>query len=245
MVIGLKTMYRAMCIGKGDLYRAEVGRAGDGARPSKARDTGRGMRSRVEVYRHPPDGAKRRRGALAELNRRFKGCKCDGVGTRRVETPRGKGAKRLAGPKLRIDRGGMGGGGSVDHVNPLNYDSDDGDPNFEDDYYNNPTRFSTERKGIFHYCVFCDECYADGDTDREGRGAIKGNHFVVCNGRLDDPIPVDQAHTFIYELCKRNILGRSCPYGETKCACSDDPDESFIGLCNGCWADIQTVSLVR
>ena len=107
-------MYSTMCMtGKGDSYRAEDGQRGDGRWPPQARDTGRGMRSRVEVYRRPPDGAKRRRGALAEFRRRRKGCECDGVGSRREETPRGKGAKRLAGPKLRIDRGGMGGGGEV------------------------------------------------------------------------------------------------------------------------------------
>ena len=105
-------MLESMCMmGKGDSYRAEVGRAGDGARPPKARDTGRGMRSRVEVYRRPPDGAKRRRVALAEFGRGPKGCECDGVGTRRVETPRGKGAKRpVVIRKLHIDDGCLGGG---------------------------------------------------------------------------------------------------------------------------------------
>jgi len=106
-------MLESMCMmGKGDSYRAEVGRAGDGARPPKARDTGRGMRSRADSLKpRPPDGAKRRRVALAELSRRRKGCECDGVGTRRVETPRGKGAKRpVVIRKLHIDDGCLGGG---------------------------------------------------------------------------------------------------------------------------------------
>ena len=104
-------MLEAMC-SIGDSYRAEDGRRGDGRRPPEARDTGRGMRSRAEFLQpRPPDGVKRRRGALAELSRRRKGCECDGVGTRRVETPRGKGAKRpVVIQKLHIDDGCLGGG---------------------------------------------------------------------------------------------------------------------------------------
>jgi len=109
MVIGLKTMLEAMC-GKGDPYRAEVGRAGDGARPPKARDTGRGMRSRVEVYRRPPE---RGEGCVCGISPQAEGVRTQSrrhLSKAKVETGRGKGAKRLAGPKLRIDRGGMGGG---------------------------------------------------------------------------------------------------------------------------------------
>ena len=64
--------------------------------------TGGGMRSKVGVLWRPPDGAKRRRGALAELGQRPKGCECDGVGTRRVETPRGKRVERAATHRVNI-----------------------------------------------------------------------------------------------------------------------------------------------
>ena len=81
----------------------------EGGRRAKALSLPGGMRSRVEVYRRPPDGAKRRRVALAEFGQRPKGCECDGVGSRREETPRGKGAKRLAGPQINIASHGLPG----------------------------------------------------------------------------------------------------------------------------------------
>ena len=70
--------------------------------------TGGGMRSKVGVLWRPPDGAKRRRGALAELNRRFKGCECDIEGTcsehreRKVESMRGKRVERAATHRVNI-----------------------------------------------------------------------------------------------------------------------------------------------
>ena len=65
---------------------------------------------------------------------------------------------------LHIDDGSMGGGGPITHVNPLNYKEEDGDPNFIDDYFYNDALFDQDRQHIFHYCVFCHECFAAGST---------------------------------------------------------------------------------
>ncbi len=64
--------------------------------------TGGGMRSKAGVLWRPPENLQGLRGALAELGQRPKGCECDGVGTRRVETPRGKRVKRAATHRVNI-----------------------------------------------------------------------------------------------------------------------------------------------
>ena len=127
-----------------NFYRAEDGERGDGHEPPEARDNGRGMRSRAEFLKpRPPDGAKRRRGALAEFRRRRKGCECDGVGSRREETPRGQGAKRpVVIQKLHIDDGCMGGGGSISASSESEAYSSD---------------FTSERKEIFKYCLLTND----------------------------------------------------------------------------------------
>jgi len=235
--------------GKGDLYRAEVGRVGDGVRPPKARDTGRGMRSRVEVYRRPPDGAKRRRGALAEFRQRRKGCECDGVGSRREETPRGKGAKRLAGPKLRIDRGGMGGGNVIDYDEKFDWTED------WDDYYNNRgvTGFTPERHGIFHYCVFA-HLNEDKDTSTGGQGSCfpdywtYPNMFVIYDAANHGS--GGKSDSFMHEL-GHNIFGRidsshwygSTGYDRTHCkhsSCTMYPSGAKTNYCSECWNELVT-----
>ena len=58
-----------------------------------AGDRRHGMGGGYEVGRNNPNHARpsEARIALAELGHCPKGCECDGVGTRRVETPRGRG----------------------------------------------------------------------------------------------------------------------------------------------------------
>ena len=191
------------------LDRAEDGRRGDGRRPPQARN-GRGMHSRAEFLQpRPPDGAKRRRGALAELNRRFKGCECDGVGTRRVETPRGQGAKRpVVIQKLHIDDGCLGGGdidgdgftgddGGGGNI-PLDTEMTDNEWVFDANSYTDQyfTDSSSERVGIFRHCMIVHT----GQESREG-GRLQGtSFFYIDDERLDDPHWRDMAQTFMHEL---------------------------------------------
>jgi len=201
MVIGLKTMY-SMMWRKGDHYRAEVGRAGDGARPLKARDTGRGMRSRVEVYRRPPEGSE---GCVCGISPQAEGVRTQSrrhLNVVKVETGRGKGAKRLAGPKLRIDRGGMGGGGVIDFKETTDWEDD------VEGYWDDDTTFNQNRKKIFHYCLMAYK--KKGDTGKRGTGSTKYPYFALWNSKIDDS--TEMAHVFLHEL-GHNLLGRN--YDET------------------------------
>jgi len=236
-------------------YRAEEGQRGDGRWPPQARDTGRGMRSRAEVYRRPPDGAKRRRGALAEFRRRRKGCECDGVGTRRVETPRGKGAKRLAGSKLRIDRGGMGGGGS------LGFFKEKLDSTTESallsgtcsDAISTNKGFTQSRDGIFHYCLRAHK--NSKGSGSLGEAPCPGEYFIQYCANHDSVIIT--AHNFMHEL-GHNIIGKTwtdgrVAYGynpkathlidddgdkdKTHCdnTCALKSGTETVGYCSDCW----------
>ena len=184
-----------------NLYRAEDGQRGDGRWPPQARDTGRGMRSRVEVYRRPPEQSE---GCVCGISPEAEGVRTQSrrhLNAVKVETGRGKGAKRLAGPRLHIDDGCLGEGeGGLTEVTRITFGQDDpAHPDYPDFYddYKNGGHFDSNRKDIFHYVIFCDECWARKGTDpfnsnRAGRGNRPGDDFVVCSSNSD--------YTFMHEL---------------------------------------------
>ena len=150
-----------------NLYRAEVGRAGDGARPPKARDTGRGMRSRVEVYRRPPEHSE---GCVCGISPEAEGVRTQSrrhLNAVKVETGRGKGAKRLA-VKLHIDDGCLGGGGNINKLSVTSpfaenwYTYDDWRTNlaakdfYAQSYYKDYFQSNPNRENVFTYCLMVD-----------------------------------------------------------------------------------------
>ena len=109
---------------------------------------------------------------------------------------------------LHIDDGSMGGGGPVPHEDVLTWEEwcGYGTPDYPTgglyDQY-----FTHERKGIFHYCIFCH----DGDHGEVGAGIPGGDTFIIC----DAVCFVNKVNAFIHEL-GHNILGdgsTAAPYG--------------------------------
>ncbi len=131
--------------------------------------TGGGMRSKAGVLWRPPDGAKRRRVALAEFGRGPKGCECDGVGTRRVETPRGKRVKRAATHRWDIDLDG-----EIDWGEDTNYNGilDDGEDVNDNDVLDR------------EYWTETDANNSDTDDDGLDDGVERG--VVKSNAKIDD-----------------------------------------------------------
>jgi len=181
-------------------YRAEEGQRGDGRWPPQARDTGRGMRSRVEGNRRPPE---RSEGCVCGISPQAEGVRTQSrrhLNAVKVETGRGKGAKRLAGPKLHIDRGGMGGGGSLGFSHKYtDYTTDF--QGWRTTYFRNE---NPNRVGKFHWCLI--GRYSDneegpfGEIERSNLGWAEqdSDSFFLAGDKLYDP--VDLAKTFMHEL---------------------------------------------
>jgi len=184
-------------------YRAEEGERGGGREPPQARNGWR-VRSEVVVYWRPPEGAKRPKGCVCGISPEAKGVRTQSrrhLNAVKVETGRGQGAERPARPKLRIDRGGMGGGGSInDHTEKMSFSD------IKSNYRNNNAFFSSNRHNIFHYCFFADKDETGGGG---GVGQFFGDTFCVYRGNIDSD---KVAHVFIHEL-GHNLLGQNDPTG--------------------------------
>ena len=239
MVKGLKTMYSTMCMtGKGDSYRAEDGQRGDGRWPPQARDTGRGMRSRVEVYWRPPEGAKLPKGCVCGIWPKAKGVRTQSrrhLNAVKVETGRGKGAKRPARPKLRIDRGGMGGG-----EGNIPYTSSEVPSNYKDTLRADPAFFNPERDDIFYYCAIV-------KAVEGGFGGWGGGNSIELTYTSDNDV---FKRKFMHELGEMMLIQYPTPTwfeidpnGYQHCSrtsCVFHYDYSGDTFCSDCWSIYQS-----
>jgi len=160
------------------LYRAEDGEQGDGCEPPQARNGWR-VRSEAEVNRRPPE---RSEGCVCGISPQAEGVRTQSrrhLSGAKVETGRGKGAKRLAGPKLRIDRGGMGGGESIDYDSKMSYS--DIDDIYANDFLLLPDGSPSNRQGIFYHCIYSN-LNGGGNDEVGGEAYITGDNFVIYDG---------------------------------------------------------------
>jgi len=114
---------------------------------------------------------------------------------------------------LHIDRGGMGGGGSLGFSkNSFNdaLESQLYQGNCPDAISSNKG-FTQERKGIFHYSIFANK-KSSGST-ATGYGEYADDLFVIYDGNLDDSC--EQTKAFMHEL-GHNLMGTH-----------DDPAHSY------------------
>jgi len=165
-----------------NFYRAEDGERGDGREPPEARDTGRGMCSRVEFLKpRPPEGVKRPKGCVCGIWPQAKGVRTQSrrhLNAVKVETGRGQEAKRpVVIQKLHIDDGCLGGGGNVPmqttyyiHTSNQGVDSEYNDYldyRFGLDHSKNTDTgsFSNNRQGIFHYSLLTSYIYKDSAAE--------------------------------------------------------------------------------
>jgi len=166
----------------------------------------------------------------------------------KVETGRGKGAKRLAGPKLRIDRGGMGGGELVPYNDALDLSDKDSrsirwgegwhwlEDRYEwDDFplaeivYGNNPHFLMERWHIFHYCIFaCNR--PDCEESCIGKGEEPGDEFIIYKAYLDSC--EEEAHVFMHEI-GHNFYLEHC---DNHCAMEESGGP--LNYCSSCWNKI-------
>ena len=194
-------------------YRAEEGQRGDGRWPPQARDTGRGMRSRVEVYWRPPEGAKRPKGCVCGISPEAKGVRTQSrrhLNTVKVETGRGQGAERPARPKLRIDRGGMGGGGSQYTDSKVLLHIDDGCLggggevtrwSTHPDFIN--CEFSQKRidTDIFSYCVIEKDSYDFNEVLE-----INDRGFII---QFIDSANLDFSVLLSIQICRHSFISKT------------------------------------
>lgn len=98
--------------------------------------------------------------------------------------------------KFSTDDGCMGGGEAIDYVNPIHKDT------IYNTYYNDPSKFNSNRKICFHYCVIADT--QEGNSDATGNGKYKNNRFILFDGNLGSS--KKQAKCFLHEL-GHNLMG--------------------------------------
>jgi len=116
---------------------------------------------------------------------------------------------------LYIDRGEMGGGGQVTHLDEIYYsvpaDPDDTPGDMDDIYDYKDAYFSNAREGIFHWCLMAHlEVNDPLLSDILGRGDCPGDTFALYDDNLDGDA-TKQAKTFQHEL-GHNIIGYpGCP----------------------------------
>ena len=244
-------------------YRAEEGERGDGREPPQARNGWR-VRSEAVVYWRPPEGAKRPKGCVCGISPEAEGVRTQSrrhLNAVKVKTGRGKGAERPARCKLHIDRGGMGGGGSISSSKKdLSFYDREGDKTWPyDDYgefYSDPNYFSTARNGIFHYCIYAKSVYDPSDGSKgEGIAYPSDDRLLIGKGEIDSV--TREATCFMHEL-GHNILGildashhstasgdkyKTYHCNQDKCTMDwqgvDNDGDNVVGYCSYCWAEIE------
>jgi len=124
---------------------------------------------------------------------------------------------------LHIDRGEMGGGGqgNIPYSDRATFNTIDAThPDYPDymDYYNNAYYFSTNRRGIFHYCLFVHDIWYNDDgvwiDTLEGISYPDNDKLMIAEDNML-PETEEQAGTFMHEL--GHNLGL-------------DPDEDYEGI---------------
>ncbi len=146
---------------------------------------------------------------------------------------------------LHIDRGGMGGGESIDFESSTTFD--EWKDMYDDHFFIFPDGSSSNRIGVFHYCTMVNKLTGNWwGKDSSGWGAAgeyNGDQIAIEGGAGDS---VDIANIFMHEI-GHNIIGVESTNplavhldNSGHCSNNDCPLQSVVtdgkpGYCSNCW----------
>jgi len=152
---------------------------------------------------------------------------------------------------LHIDRGEMGGGGQVTHLDEIYYsdpaDPDDTHGDMDDIYDYKDAYFSNAREGIFHWCLMA---HNERGTSNWGQGDVRSDTFAVYTGHS-----FNVASVFMHELGHNlNVIDWDTPGtdedsdGTPENYCNDSNcvmkrgDTNNIDYCTHHWSQVNIAS---